>query len=120
MMSGAVAERNVVVEKLELLRTRAAIRLVDVANMLGTTPRTVSRWNQGHANPRPSKEILLGDLEYIVERLAEFYSDPRTARAWLYSRHRYFHGLRPADLVREGRAQEVLEAVHAMADPGHT
>ena len=98
----------------------AAIRSVDVANMLGTTPRTVSRWNQGHANPRPSKEILLADLEYIVERLAEFYSDPRTARAWLYSRHRYFDGVRPADLVREGRAQEVLEAIDAMADPGHT
>ena len=42
----------------------------------------------------PKKENLLVDLEYIVERLSEFYSDPRTARAWLYSRHKYFSGLR--------------------------
>ena len=55
-------------EKLELLKSRAAIRAVDVANMLGTTPETVSRWNQGRAYPRPRKESLLVDLEYIVER----------------------------------------------------
>ena len=119
-MAHAVVERNVVAEKLELLRSRAAIRAVDVANMLGTTPETVSRWNQGRAYPRPNKESLLVDLEYIVERLSEFYSDPKTARAWLYSRHKYFSGLRPADLIQEGRIEEVLEAIQAMADPTYT
>ena len=86
----------------------------------GTTPDTVSRWNHGRAHPRPSKEKMLMDLEYVVERLAEFYSDPRTARAWLYSRHRYFDGVRPADLIREGRTQEVLEAIQAMGSPTYT
>ena len=119
-MSNLVAEKNVVAEKLELLKSRAAIRAVDVANMLGTTPETVSRWNQGRAYPRPAKESLLVDLEYIVERLSEFYSDPKTARSWLYSRHRYFSGLRPADLIQEGRIEEVLEAIQAMADPTYT
>ena len=119
-MSNLVVEKNVVAEKLELLRTRAAIRSVDVANLLGTTPETVSRWNHGHAYPRPNKENLLVDLEYIVERLSEFYSDPRTARAWLYSRHTYFNGLRPADLIQEGRIQAVLEAIQAMANPTYT
>ena len=119
-MASVVAEKNVVAEKLAVLRNRAAIRAVDVANMLGTTPETVSRWNQGRAYPRPRKECLLVDLEYIVERLSEFYSDPRTARAWLYSRHKYFDGLRPADLIQEGRIEEVLEAIQTMADPTHT
>ena len=119
-MTDVAVERNAVAEKLELLRTRAAIRSVDVANMLGTTPETVSRWNRGRAYPRPKKENLLVDLEYIVERLSEFYSDPRTARAWLYSRHKYFSGLRPADLIQEGRIQEVLEAIQAMSNPSYT
>ena len=119
-MSTVLAEKNVVAEKLELLRNRAAIRSVDVANMLGTTPETVSRWNSGRAYPRPGKKGLLVDLEYIVERLSEFYSDPMTARAWLYSRHKYFNGLRPADLIQEGRIEEVLEAIQAMADPTST
>ena len=55
-----------------------------------------------------------------MERLSEFYSEPKTARAWLYSRHKYFDGLRPADLVREGRIQEVLEAIQAMSSPMYT
>ena len=93
-MASTVAERNVVGDKLALLKSRADIRAVDVANMLGTTPETVSRWKQGRAYPRPRKESLLVDLEYVVERLSEFYSDPKTARAWLYSRHKYFGGVR--------------------------
>ncbi len=119
-MPSVAAEKNVVAGKLELLRSRAAIRAVDVANMLGTTPETVSRWKQGRAYPRPGKESLLADLEYIVQRLSEFYSDPKTARAWLYSRHKCFDGLRPADLIQEGRIEEVLDAIQAMADPTYT
>ena len=119
-MANLITERNVVADKLELLRNRASIRAVDVANMLGTTPETVSRWNQGRAYPRPSKESLLVDLEYVVERLSEFYSDPKMARVWLYSRHKYFNGLRPADLIQEGRIEEVLEALQVMADPTYT
>ena len=119
-MSNVLAEKNVIAGKLEVLKRRAAIRAVDVANMLGTTPETVSRWNQGRAYPRPNKESRLVDLEYIVERLSEFYSDPKTARAWLYSRHKYFDGLRPADLIQEGRIEEVLEAIQLMADPTYT
>ena len=119
-MANEVAARNGVADKLELLRRQADIRSVDVANLLGTTPETVSRWNRGRTYPRPKSENILVDLECIVERLSEFYSDPRTARAWLYSRHIYFGGLRPADLIQEGRTQEVLEAIQAMANPTHT
>lgn len=113
-------EGNPVAQKLATLKTRAALRSVDVASMLGTTPETVSRWNCGRAHPRRSRETVLVDLEYIVERLSEFYSDPKAARAWLYSRHGYFEGIRPADLIREGRTQEVLEAIQAMVNPTHT
>jgi transcriptional regulator with XRE-family HTH domain len=118
--SDAHGEKNIIAEKLEQLKAQAAIRAVDVANMLGTTPETVSRWKQGRAYPRPNKETLLVDLEYIVERLSDFYADPKTARAWLYSRHKYFDGVRPADLIQEGRIEEVLEAIQAMADPTYT
>ena len=119
-MTDVAVGRNGVSAKLELLRTKAAIRSIDVANMLGTTPRTVSRWKHGRAYPGPNNEYLLVDLERIVERLSEFYPDARTARAWLYLGHRFFNGLRPADLIREGRSQEVLEAIQAMSNPGHT
>ena len=105
---------NVVRLKLESLRDRGGIRSVDVANMLNTTPETVSRWNQGRAYPRARNERTLNDLEYIVERLSEFYTDPSTARAWLFSRHKFFDGDRPADLIQNGRTEDVLEAIRMM------
>ncbi len=111
---------NAIARKLEHMKLLAAIRSVDVANMLGTTPETVSKWNQGHTYPRPNAETSLVNLEYIVQRLSEFYSDPKDARAWLYSRHRYFEGARPADLIQEGRIDEVLEAIQLMSDPTFT
>lgn len=51
------------------------------------------------------KENLLADLEYIVVQLLGFYSDPRTARALPYSRHKYFIGRRPADSSRKAAFQ---------------
>ena len=112
--------RGTVVQKLKLLRIRAALRSADIAHMLGTTPATVSRWSCGQAHPRPENEKLLGDLEHIVEGLSGFYPDPKTARAWLCSPHKYFDGLCPADLIREGRVREVQEAIPALAHPSHT
>lgn len=60
------------------------------------------------------------DIDYIAECLSEFYSDPRTVRAWLNSPHGYFGGCRPVDLIQEGRTNEVLQAIQAIADPPHT
>lgn len=72
------------------------------------------------SNVAADGNTVAANLEDIAERLSEFYSDPRTARAWLYSRHEYFGGLRPADLIQEGRTQEVLEGIQAMGDPAYT
>lgn len=41
---------NAVARKLESLREKGAMRHIDVANILGTRPETVSRWNQGRVN----------------------------------------------------------------------
>jgi len=119
-MSDASVERSALAEKLEVLRTKASMRSVDVTDILGTTSETVSKWNNGRSYPRPGDESLLVDLENVVECLSEFYRDPRTARAWLYSRHRYFEGLRPTDLIRQGRMEEVLQAIRSMDDPAYT
>src|SRR3990170_1502749 len=53
---------NVIARKLELLQEKAAMRSVDVANVLGTRPETVSRWNQGRAFPRSDTQRKLIDL----------------------------------------------------------
>jgi hypothetical protein len=109
---------NVIARRLDLLEEKAAMRSVDVANLLGTRPETVSRWNQGKAFPRSDTQRILLDLEYIVEQLADLYS-PREARLWLYSRQRLLDGAIPAELIREGKATAVIAVIDQLRDSVH-
>lgn len=45
--------------KLKSIRDKGAMKDTEVANLLGTRPETVSRWNKGRAYPQPRKEKLL-------------------------------------------------------------
>lgn len=88
-MTGAVARR------LESLRTKGAMKDIEVANLLGTRPATVSRWNQGRPYPRANTERTLLGLEYIVDQLADFY-EPNEARQWIFAPQKLLGGVSPA------------------------
>ena len=106
---------NVIARKLDLLVEKAAMRSVDVANLLGTRPETVSRWNQGKAFPRSDTQRSLLDLAYIVEQLADFY-EPQEARLWLFSRQKLLNGMTPAELIQAGKAAEVIAIIDQLRD----
>jgi hypothetical protein len=108
-MSGAVAR------KLDSLRAKGAMKHTDVANILGTRPETVSRWNQGRAYPHASTEKTLLELEFIVDQLSDFY-EPNEARLWIFSRQKHLGGDSPAELIREGRIDEVRRLVNQLRD----
>ena len=55
---------NAIARKLDSIQRKSAMRSVDVANVVGARPETVSRWNQGKAFPRPDAQKLLLELEY--------------------------------------------------------
>jgi DNA-binding transcriptional regulator YiaG len=106
---------NAIARRLDAIQQKSAMRSVDVANLLGTRPETVSRWNQGKAFPRPDAQKLLLDLEFIVDQLSDFY-EPQEARLWLFSRQKLLEGERPAELIQSGRAQEVIEVIDRLRD----
>lgn len=106
---------NAIARKLEVIQTKGAMRSVDVANLLGTRPETVSRWNQGKAFPRPGAEQQLLDLEYVIDQLSDFY-EPQEARLWLFSRQRMLDGETPANLIQNGRTREVIAAINQLRD----
>jgi uncharacterized protein (DUF2384 family) len=103
-MSSALAR------KLESLRVKGAMRDGDLASLLGTRTETVSRWNQGRAYPEVITEKTLLEVEYIVDLLADIYQ-PEEAREWIFSAQKLLSGAVPADLIRDGRADEVLRLV---------
>ena len=101
------------------LRQRGALKGTDVANITSVSPATVSRWASGASFPHPKTQLLISDLRYIVDRLAEFYS-PDETRVWLYSKHRLLAGARAIDLIHGGRADEVLAVIESLDEAAYT
>ncbi|MDQ2080414.1 hypothetical protein RA307_09500 [Xanthobacteraceae bacterium Astr-EGSB] len=106
-MSSAVAKI------IDDLRDRGGLKGTDVANIAAVSPATVSRWTAGKAFPHPKTQLLISDLRYVVDRLAEFYS-PDETRLWLYAKHRLLDGRRAIDLIHDGHADEVLAVIESL------
>ncbi|MCH8112061.1 MAG: DUF2384 domain-containing protein [Proteobacteria bacterium] len=103
-MSGALASR------LDAIKERGGIKAREVAQLLDTTPETVSRWQSGRVEPQPDRLQRLLTLEWLLEELSEFYS-PSEARLWLFSPHRLLGGERPADRIQRGKVEDVLALI---------
>jgi hypothetical protein len=73
----------------------------------------------GKAVPQPKTQLLISDLRYVVDRLAEFYS-PDETRIWLYARHPLLNGERAIDLIHEGRTAEVLSVIEGLDESTYT
>lgn len=106
---------SAVARKLESIRQKGAMRHIEIANLLGTRPETVSRWNQGRAYPQPSAEKTLLELEYVVDELSDFY-EPNEARQWIFAPQKLLNGASPAELIRNGRIDEVMRLVSQLRD----
>ena len=106
---------NAIARKIESIEQKGGMRSADVANILGTRPETVSRWNQGKAFPRGETEKLLLDLDYIVDQLSDFY-DPLEARVWLFSRQRLLEGESPVDLIQRGDTNAIIRILDQLRD----
>ena len=111
-MTSAVAKR------LDALRKKGAMKNIEVANLLGTRPETVSRWNQGRAYPHANTEKTLLELEYIIDQLADYY-EPNEARQWVFAPQKLLAGASPAQLIQDGRIDEVMRLVRQLRDAVH-
>jgi transcriptional regulator with XRE-family HTH domain len=94
-------------ERIESIRQQGGISAREVAQLVGTTPQTVSRWTTGRAAPHPKSLERLLFLEWVASQLAQFY-DPETARLWLFAHHPMLGGARPADRIAAGDFDTVL------------
>jgi hypothetical protein len=109
---------NAIARKLEAIQSKSGMRAVDVANVVGARPETVSRWNQGKAFPRSDAEKLLLELEYVVDQLSDFYG-PMETRLWLFARQKLLNGEKPVDLIQQGRTSDVLAVIAQLRDGVH-
>jgi transcriptional regulator with XRE-family HTH domain len=108
-MSAALANR------LASIRDRGGVKSRDIAQMLDTTPETVSRWQSGKVDPQPDHLKKLLTLEWLIAELAEFY-EPDEARLWLFAPHRLLQGDSPAQRIQSGRTDDVEALLAQLRD----
>ena len=106
---------NAIARRLESIQEKGAMKSADVANVLGIRPETVSRWNQGKAFPQRDTEKQLLELEFIIDKLSDFF-DPKEARLWLFSRQKLLDDEIPAELIQKNRVEEVITVVNQLRD----
>ena len=110
---------NAVAKIIDDLKAQGGLRGTDVANIAAVSPATVSRWTSGKTFPHPKTQLLISDLRYVVDRLAEFYR-PEETRMWLYSKHRLLEGERAIDLIHDGKADAVLAVIESLDQGTYT
>src|SRR5437763_14059750 len=94
-------------ERLDKIKELGGITGRDVAQLLDTTPETVSRWSTGKIDPQRDRLHRLLELEFFLSELSEFYS-PEEAKLWLFSPHRLLGGETAAARIQAGRTQDVF------------
>lgn len=100
-MASALAER------LEKIKELGGITGRDVAQLLDTTPETVSRWSTGRVDPQRERLQRVLELEFFLTELSEFYS-PEEAKQWLFSPHQLLGGETAAARIQAGKTQDVF------------
>ncbi|MGH2715954.1 MAG: antitoxin Xre/MbcA/ParS toxin-binding domain-containing protein [Thermoleophilaceae bacterium] len=102
-------------ERLEQATTRIELDQADVARLLDTNPRTVSRWLHRETEPRPDARERLLELIAVLEQLSGVLK-AAPAHDWLFTPNPLLDHHKPVDLLREGEYRRVLGAIDALAE----
>lgn len=93
---------------------RRALSVAEIGEITGVSPRAVQNWANGSSRPEGTSRDRLLELKYIIEELSDVFTD-EGIEIWLHSRQRTLGGRQPYDLLQEGRFEDVLLAVEALA-----
>ncbi|MCE2525201.1 MAG: DUF2384 domain-containing protein [Acidimicrobiia bacterium] len=91
------------------------LNIGDLAQVTRTTRRNVVRWRYRGATVRRDVEERLLELRAVVDLARQAMPD-RQARIWLRSPQPDLDGQRPLDLVSEGTAYLVIDALTAIVE----
>jgi transcriptional regulator with XRE-family HTH domain len=112
-MTSVPVRRPAIARLVNDLKEYGGLSGTDIANIVGVSPPTVSRWSNGIGVPSIQKQAVIAELRWVAERLADFYT-PEEARVWLHSAHPLLKGERAIDLINQGRTGEVLQVLEQL------
>jgi transcriptional regulator with XRE-family HTH domain len=102
-------------QRLSDLAERLELEQADVARVMGTNPKTVSRWLHEQTEPRRATRERLLEFIAVLEQLSATLR-PAAAHDWLFTPNPLLAHDKPADLIRDGQYRRVLGAIDALAE----
>ena len=96
------------VRLIERLRETGGVKTTDLANFVGVSQETVSRWQTGREAPRPKMQRFVSDLA------SRSITAPDEIRGWLYAWHPQLDGERAIELIHDDRPHDVLGVLDPM------
>jgi hypothetical protein len=106
--------------QLDSLTVVLGLSQVQIASIVGTTPRSVSRWRSSSsspAHPRPGHARSLRELDRL-RWLLETDLGPAEAHEWLRRPNRALRGQAPLDALLDGDLERVLALVTTLGQGG--
>jgi len=103
------------VERLESASDGVGVDRSDVARVLETSPRTVSRWLHQETSPRPDQRERLLEVLYVFDQLSRVLK-PEAAHDWLFAPNEMLGHEKPIDQLANGEYRRVLGVVEALAE----
>lgn len=88
---------------------------VDVARILGTTPRSVSRWRTGESDPRRDNQERLLELDAVLDLVRQVFPSG-SARRWMRTPVPALDYDKPIDLISKGEWRRVVDVLLATAE----
>jgi putative toxin-antitoxin system antitoxin component (TIGR02293 family) len=87
----------------------------DVARVIGTSPRSITRWQSARSVPRRDSEERLLELKAVIDLLRGVLRE-QPARLWLRSPNPDLNYEKPLDVVARGEYQRVIDSIMALAE----
>jgi putative toxin-antitoxin system antitoxin component (TIGR02293 family) len=102
-------------DRLEAALERTDLDQGQAARVLGTSPRTVSRWLHKEAKPRAESRERLLEFLAVLERLSSILQ-PQAAHDWFFTPNPLLSHQKPADLLAERRYRDLLGAIDQLGE----
>jgi hypothetical protein len=85
-----------------------------VASLLDVNRSQPVRWRKGDEGLSPQSQGLVLDLDYVVTKFRQVYSDPEVLWIWLNSQNPIL-GARPIDAIMQRGPSAVLPAIDSLS-----
>ena len=99
----------------ENIEEKAGLSYEDIARVVGASPRSISRWAHGEADPRAGARDRLLETAAVIAALSKVLTADG-AHIWLFTPNPFLDFDRPTDLLARGEFKRVLAAIEGLAD----